>query len=370
MIAAPSPEQLGVIAGNIEALLLRRSLADVRPTPSEVIYRGPQRTVRRYTRPAGAPRRRGYPVLLVPPLAAPAICYDLRRECSLVEYLAATGRPTYLVDYGAISFADRDLGIEHWVDAVIPDALRAVSRDAGGKPVHLVGWSLGGVMVALVAADGPRRPIASVTMVGTPFDITQVPLVAPFRPLLNLGGGLGLTIAYRLLGGAPAALVQRGYELAAFDKLITKPLAVARNIGDRDFLAQIEAVDRFMGSMLAYPGRTFGQVFHRMIRGNELVHGEFEVGGRTVRVATMRAPALSIAGRDDQIAPRAAVHHVANLVPGIELATAPGGHLGVLTGRRARQTTWPTIVDFMVRHDRARPRHGRAGSARSGPGRR
>jgi polyhydroxyalkanoate synthase len=62
---------------------------------------------------------------------------------------------------------------------------------------------------------------------------------------------------------------------------------------------------------------------------------------------------LSIAGRNDQIAPRAAVHHVAKLVPGVELASAPGGHLGVLTGRAARRTTWPAIVEFMERHDRA-----------------
>ncbi len=355
----PAPDQLGTIAGNVESLLLRRPFADLRPTPSRTIYRGPQRTVLRFTpgRRGSRPRRNPVrnPVLLVPPLAAPAICFDLRRGCSMAEFLVATGRPTYLVDYGPIAFADRSLGIEHWIDAVIPDALRAVSEDARGKPVHLIGWSLGGIMAMLVAADNPRRPIASVTMVGSPFDVRQVPLVAPLRPLLNIGGGFGMTFAYRALGGAPAALVQRAYELAAIEKYLTKPLAIARNIGDRDFLAQIEAVDRFMASMLAYPGRTFGQLFHRMIRGNELARGEFGVGGRIVHVADARVPVLSIAGRDDGIAPKAAVHYIAKLLPDVELATAPGGHLGVLTGRAARRTTWTTIDAFMGRHDRSRP---------------
>jgi polyhydroxyalkanoate synthase len=351
---SPVPaSELSTVAGNVESLLLRRPIADIRPSPSRTIYRGPQRTVLRYTVGPRTQRPRGNPVLLVPPLAAPAICFDLRRGCSLVEYLVANGHPTYLVDYGEISFADRSLGIEHWIDAVIPDAMRAVTADAGKRPVHLVGWSLGGIMALLVAADDPRRRIASVTMVGSPFDVTQVPLVAPFRPLLNIGGGFGLTFAYRALGGAPAYLVQRAYELAAFEKYVTKPLVMARNIGDRDFLAQIEAVDHFMGSMLAYPGRTFGQLFHRMIRGNELARGEFDVGGRTVRVADARAPVLSIAGRDDGIAPKPSVHHIAALIPDVELSTAPGGHLGVLTGRAARRTTWPTIHDFLRRHDPA-----------------
>ena len=47
----------------------------------------------------------GVTTLLVSPLAAPALCYDLRRDCSLVEHLVEDGRPTYLVEYGEVSFA-------------------------------------------------------------------------------------------------------------------------------------------------------------------------------------------------------------------------------------------------------------------------
>ena len=83
-----------------------------------MIDSGPQRTLSRYE---SARRRRGAPVLLVPPLAAPAICFDLRRGCSLAEHLVVGGRRTYLLEYGDIEFADRDLGLEHWVEDVIPD---------------------------------------------------------------------------------------------------------------------------------------------------------------------------------------------------------------------------------------------------------
>ena len=102
-------------------------------------------------------------MLLVTPLAAPALCYDLRRGCSLVEHLVERGRPTYLVEYGAVSFRDRDLGMEHWIDEVVPAAVRAVSTHAGGRPVHLVGWSLGGTFALLAAAADAALPVASVT---------------------------------------------------------------------------------------------------------------------------------------------------------------------------------------------------------------
>ena len=147
-------------------------------------------------------------------------------------------------------------------------------------------------------------------------------------------------------------MVQRAYELAAFEKYITKPVAVATNLGDRDFLAQIEAVDRFMSRMYAYPGRTFGQLYHWVFRANDLADGELDLSGRRIRLAQVGVPVLSIAGRDDGIAPQAAVHHVARLVRDVELETVPGGHLGSLTGRAARTSTWPILDAFLRRVSR------------------
>lgn len=347
----PTPEQFGAAAANVFDRVVRGGLADLRPLPTAIIDEGPQRTVRRYL-PShdGAAVGSLPPVLLVPPLAAPARCFDLRRGCSVAEHLRAAGHPTYVVDYGAIVFGDRNLGIEHWVDEVIPRAIDAVSADAGGAQVQLVGWCLGGIMSLLVAADG-TAPIRSVALVASPFDVGQVPLIAPFRPLVNLAGGSVGSALYKLLGGAPAPLVRRIYQLAGFNKYVTKPLVLAANLDDREFLAQVEAVDAFMGGMLAYPGRTFGQLYHRMLRHNDLANGQIELGGRTLRLADVKLPVLSVAGSGDGIAPRKAVHHVAELLPNaaeVRLATAPGGHLGVLTGRAARATTWRMLEEFLL----------------------
>jgi polyhydroxyalkanoate synthase subunit PhaC len=368
MDIVPTPEQLGAAAANVFDRIVRGGLADLRPLPSAIVDEGPQRTVRRFLRPgddADSLSRSGDrerppsrdvtpapPVLLVPPLAAPASCFDLRRGCSLAEHLLATGRQPYVVDYGAIAYGDRNLGLEHWVDEVIPRAIAAVSADAGTDDgqVQLVGWCLGGIM-SLLATAGGEHPIRSVAVVASPFDVTEVPMIAPLRPLANLaGGGVG-TLAYKLLGGAPAPLVKRMYRLAGFDKYVMKPITLATNLDDRDFLAQVEAVDAFMGNMLAYPGRTFGQIYHRFLRRNELADGRIELGGRAIDLADVRVPVLSIAGEGDGIAPRAAVHHVADLLPNaseVRIASAPGGHLGVLTGRAARHTTWRLLDDFLA----------------------
>src|SRR4051795_3086271 len=131
----PKPDQVASAASNVAHKVLYGGLADLRPMPRTLIDDGPLREVYHY-RPQKKTRETGDPVLLVTPLAAPAICYDLRRGCSLVEHRGGSGRPGYLVEDGNVSFRDRNLGLEHWVQEVVPAAVREASRHAGGRPVH------------------------------------------------------------------------------------------------------------------------------------------------------------------------------------------------------------------------------------------
>jgi len=332
-------------ASNLYATTVGNGLADLRRMPSTVIDSGSQRTVSRYE---SSRRSRGAPLLLVPPLAAPAICFDLRRGCSLAEHLVVKGRRTYLLEYGRINYGDRGLGLEHWIEDVIPAAIRAAAEDAG-RPVHVIGWCLGGIMSLLAHAMDGELPVGRMALVASPFDFARVPLVAPLRPIDAITRGQVVTQVYRALGGAPAPLVKRGYQLAGIDKYVMKPWTIASHLTDQDLLAQIEAVDAFTRRMHAYPGRTFGQLYHRFFRTNDLADGRLALSDRTIELADATVPLLAIAGRGDGIAPVPACHHVGDLVPNAEVAleTAPGGHLGVLTGRAARGTTWKMLDAFV-----------------------
>jgi polyhydroxyalkanoate synthase len=348
----PSPEKLGAAAANVFDAAFRGGLADLRPMPAQIIDEAPKRTIYRYL-PVGDREPAGLPVLLVPPLAAPSMCFDLRRGCSMVQHLVGEGRPTYLVEYGDIAYSDRDLGLEHWVEDIIPTAIEKVSADAGGKPVQIIGWCLGGIMSLLSVAGDGGLPVNAVAMVASPFDFSRVRLFQPIRGAANITNGMLLTPVYRALGGAPAPLVALGFQLTSIDKYLTKPVAKLTHLDDRDWLAQVEAVDRFMGSMHAYPGRTLGQLYHQFFRVNELAGGSLDLGDRRIDLAQVRVPVMNIAGTADVLAPKPAVHAVGALLPGapdVRLETAPGGHLGVLTGRSARKTTWAFIDDFLDEH--------------------
>lgn len=354
MVASVSlVERIPAVALNVVDKAVRGGVADLRRMPRDAITGSPAATLYRYRPLAGVPALDAAPVLLVPPLGAPDFAYDLRRGCSLVQHLLATGRDVFGVDYGPIRFANRALGMEHWVDDVVPRAVRDTSAASGADDVDLVAWSLGGIFALLATAADATLPVHTLTVIGSPVDIAAVPLMAPLRPLAAVTGGLGLSAIYQAIGSFPAPLVSWAFQLTAVDKLVTKPLTILSRLDDRDCLAQIEAVDYMMTHMHGYPGRVFGQIYHLLLRNNDLAEGTLDLAGRTISLKEIDVPVLVVGGENDVIAPLAAVRRVVELLtgsPDVRFESAPGGHLGVLTGRRARTTTWTYLDEFLTAH--------------------
>lgn len=348
---------LSEVWGNLYDYLTHGHLADTRRMPRTVVRRGDGFVVHRYTpRPdAATPPTGTAPLLLVPPLGAPDFAFDLRRGASLVEDLLATGREIFIVTYETSGRRGGRRGLELWVDEVVPAATWAVSEACDRAPVHLAGWSLGGLFVLLTAADSASGPpIRSVTAFASPVDVDAVPLVAPFRSVAEYTGGRVFTAAYRTLGSFPATLVKWAFQLSSIERYVTKPITVLTHLDDRELLEQIEAVDLLMASMTAYPGRAFGQLYHHVIRSNDLADDRLALAGRPVRLADVDVPVLLVAGADDVIAPVDSVRRACDLLtsaPDLRFVVHPGGHLGVLAGRRARDGAWADLITFLTDHD-------------------
>lgn len=333
---------------NLWDFLIKGGIADTSRQPSEIMEEAHKSTLRRYTPTNGTGH--GDPVLLVPPLGSQASCFDLRRGCSLAEHFVDAGRPTYLVDYGEMKLSDRDLGIEFWVTEVLPNAIRKVSEDNGGKPVNLVGWCLGGVLSTLTTAAYPELPIKSVAMVASPFDLSKNPMIAPLRSAGKYTDGKVIGGFLKVLGGLPAAIVGPAFKATSLSVYLKKPITLLKRRDDREFLAQVEAVDGLMNSMLAYPGRATLQVYQRMVQHNELATGKVQGPTRVVDLADIRVPVINIAGTSDVLVPVDVARGVCDVLPNspdVRFETAPGGHLGVLTGSKAADTTWAMIDDFL-----------------------
>jgi polyhydroxyalkanoate synthase len=317
------------------------------PTPSTVVHDEPHAVLRRYD----APRVTGDPILLVPPLAVHITCFDLREQESLAAFLVSTGRPVYVVDFGEITFADRRMGFEDWIDRILPATLRRVSGRHAGRPVDVVTWSLGGTLTLLTAAAHDDLPLRAIAAVATPIDYSKIPYLAPLRALGRVTGGRVLSTAFRAAGGLPGWAVRASFRATALQRELTKPVFVLRNLHDAERLGRMEAVDRFIGLMPGYPGRLYGQLYHHIVQGNSLSEGRLELSGdRVLKLADVGQDVLIVGGTEDVIAPIPCVRRACDVLTGarsLRFVTAPGSHLGVLSGAAAPRTTWPQVLAFL-----------------------
>lgn len=333
-------------AHNAWSLFLGDGIAPPHRTPSVVVGDGPHRTLRRF-----GPEGDGAPVLLVTPLAASPACFDLMPDQSLVRHLLDQGRSVFLVEYGEMTADDRDLGLEFWIDDVLPEAVTRTSELCGNRDVDVVAWSIGGTMSMLTSAAHPDLPVRSLTAFGSPLDYSKIPLMVPARIAGKLVGEPAIGLLSQVFGGVPAPIVRTAYRVTAIERELKRPWFVATNIADADSLARMERVDRFQDEIYGYAGRVFHQLAMRMTVANDLATGTLRItDDRVVDLADVEVPVLVLGGEDDVLAPVAAVEPAVRLLSGtrVRFVRVPGTHLGMLTGRTAPETSWAELDAFLA----------------------
>lgn len=255
-----------------------------------------------------------------------------------------------LVDYGTMAYADRGPRIRGLGGRHPSETIGQVSRRHGGRPADVLGCILDGTVSLLTAAAHPELLIHSITAIGTPINYREIPTLSAVRAFGRVLGDHPVTAASRVMGGLPGALVQASYRVTALQREVTKPWFITRNLHQTDALARTPTTDRFIAAMPGYPGRFFRQCCSRLIFGNELAHGHFQLGRRTIELASVAVPVLAIGGAEDVIAPVDAVRPITKVLTGspeVRYVTAPGSHLGLLTGPAAKSTTWVHFRDLL-----------------------
>ena len=334
-------------------LLAGHQVAPDVQTPHVVLFDEPQRTLRRYgsheqlqaARASGKP-----PILLVPPLAVPARCYDLGPGQSAVEYLLSIGRVPYVVDFGDVGQQHRHVGFETYFDDIVPQALDRVLADYAHSQADIAAWSLGGTVSLLMAAAHPELPIRSITAIGTPLDydaVTPYPLV---KQVMKPVGGVPVTAALSVMGGIPAPLVRVAYRALAADRELKKPAYIMRNADDTEALARMQVIDRFQNSMPGYAGKVSMQMWRNFVYRDELASGAVDFDGRIVDVTTIAKPVQLFGSHRDAIASWQSTHHGVELLSGsadVHFMTVEASHLGLIAGDAAATQTWPRVAEFL-----------------------
>ena len=318
--------------------------------PYEIIDVGPHHKLRAYAtcQDASAP-----PILLVPPLMVTSEVYDIEADNSAVAALGRRGTRPFVVDFGA---PEREAqGMQRTLDdhvLAVVDAIRRV-RETTGRPVHLAGYSQGGMFAYQAAAYVRSEGLASVITFGSPVDIHRgLPAVSSDAAgaLLRFVEPL-VTKSIERIEGLPGALTSTGFKLLSTRKEIEQRLDFLRLLHDRGALVRREARRRFLGGegFVAWPGPAFRAFVDQFIVHNRMLSGGFVLSGRTATLADITCPILAFYGTRDELARGPTVRAISQAAHDAAVSFVPisAGHFGIVVGTRAMELTWPTVAEWI-----------------------
>jgi len=303
----------------VEAFTPGRTVA---VTPGKVVFRNRLVELLQYE-PAGA-RVQAEPVLVVPSWIMKYYILDLTPEDSLVRYLVSQGHTVFMLSWRNPAGADRDLGMEDYLQLGPLAALRAVRRLCGGARVHAAGYCLGGTLLAIAAAvlgRGADDSLRTVTLLAGQVDFDQP-------------GELGLFIDESQIAFLEDLMADRGYldgrQMAgAFQLINSKDLVWSKLVHEYLMGARtpVGAMGAWNADATRLPARMHSEYLRRLYLRNDLAQGRYPAAGQWVRLSDIAVPLFVVGTERDHVSPWRSVYKIHGLAHGpVTFVLSSGGH--------------------------------------------
>ncbi|MEW5987466.1 MAG: alpha/beta fold hydrolase [Chloroflexota bacterium] len=313
------------------------------PTPAEVVYRLNKIRLLHYGN--GQSGRPGTPLLLVPSIINRYYVLDLQPGRSLVAYLLERGLDVWLVDWGRPTAEDRFDTLDDYILLYLRRLINRVRRETGSQQVSILGYCIGGLFSAIYTALFPDE-IANLINLAGPIRFADDGLFCAWtRP-----DRFSSDTLVDALGNVPGRLMNFSFDAMLPGNPVRQALSLWERLDDETKLRDYLGLQFWLKDETDFPGETYRRYIRDCYQQDLLIKGQLVIGGRRVNLADVTCPVLSITATQDHIAPPPSVVALNQAVSSDDetVLSIAGGHIGIVTGRSARQELWPKLAGWLL----------------------
>ena len=327
------------------SIVVEGAQADTGQTPKETVWT--KNKAKLYHYQTEDEKKHATPILIVYALINRPYILDLMPGNSFIEHLVGEGYDVYMLDWGIPGDEDKDMSFEDYVLDYIPRAVRKVLRNSGAEQLTLLGYCMGGTMTAMYASLFPEK-LKNLILMTAPisFPKDDMGLYSLFTSEKHMNPGL-LADAF---GNIPGDMIDTGNRML---KPVTNYVGTYVNMWERIFedkpMETWLAMNKWVNDGPPFPGATFKQWIREFYQQDKLAKGEIKLRGKTVDLSNIAAPLLTVAGKKDHICSVPQAESVMDLVSSKdkEFFVLDAGHVGLMTGRGAKQGLWPKVTGWL-----------------------
>lgn len=288
------------------------------------------------------------PVLIVTSIVNQPYILDLVPGQSMVESLLLQGYDVYLIEWGRPRREHSTLTLEDLVLDRLPACVGRVLEHSGERSLSLVGYCLGGLLASLYASrvpPAPKGPVRNLVCIATPVNSDGLESLKVW-----LGEDFDEEAVIRDHGNVPAEWVQNTLRALRPLGKVAGAMNLLNQIDRHEVVQSNLRMGKWETDNIPFPGAIFRQMVKHFLRGNELVRGEFPLGGQPVDLGAIKVPFLHILAQEDHITPHAASGDLVRLVGSAdrEELVLKGGHVGLVAGRGAQTRMWPALGKWLA----------------------
>jgi polyhydroxyalkanoate synthase len=328
-------------------------------TPNDVVFRRGSIKLLRYRREQ--PAAYAEPLLLCYALVNRPYILDLQPDKSVIRQYLARGFEVYMVDWGTPSEADRGLGLEDYVSGFLTDAVDFILKEHNRRDFNLLGYCMGGTMSTMFTAAHPER-VKNLTLLAAPIDFGSR------EPLLHLWTdreNFDVDALIDAFGNCPAPFLQSCFlVMKPVQNLIEKNITFYERMDDPRFVEGFLAMEEWVNDNVAVAGETFREFVKKLYQGNELVRGEFRLGGTRLDLSRITCPLLLLTAKNDHLVDPSSTEGIRPHVGSQDVTSmsVDAGHVGLVVSGKAQKEFWPAATRWLA--DRSTPVPGSTQPAR------